>query len=94
MVDNKSKSCILPMARIKTVMKGSPEVENISNEAIFVMTKAAEGFVALLLRQTLKASDNKKQVDYPDLANIVNNNENFVFLRDIIPPKIKGRGST
>ncbi|CAL1274648.1 unnamed protein product [Larinioides sclopetarius] len=70
------------------VIKSYAQVSNIANEACFVMAKAAEGFVALLLRQALKASDNKMQVDYPDLANVVSNNDSMEFLRDFIPPKI------
>ncbi|GBM56445.1 hypothetical protein AVEN_273204-1 [Araneus ventricosus] len=91
MNEGTSDLCILPLSRIKRVMKSSSEVGNITNEACFVMSKATEGFVALLLRRALKASSNKMQVDYPDLANVVSNNDSMEFLVDFIPPKIKGR---
>ncbi len=31
---------ILPLARIKTIMKSSPDVENISSDALYHVTKA------------------------------------------------------
>ena len=33
-------SCILPLARVKTIMKSSPDVCNISQEALFLITKS------------------------------------------------------
>lgn len=90
MNEKQTKLAILPLSRIKTIMKSSPEVGNISPDACFLITKATEGFVAFLVRQALKASDNKMLVDYSDLAKIVSNIDTLDFLRDIIPPKIKG----
>ena len=31
---------ILPLARVKTIMKSSPDVENISSDALFFVSKA------------------------------------------------------
>ncbi|GBN60224.1 Chromatin accessibility complex protein 1 [Araneus ventricosus] len=90
MNEKQSKLCILPLSRIKMIMKSSPEVGNISPDSCFLVTKATEGFIAFLVRQALKASDNKMQVDYSDLAKIVSSIDTLDFLKDIIPPKIKG----
>lgn len=72
------------------IMKSSPEVTNISPDSIFLIAKAAEGFVAFLVRQALKASDNKMLVDYTDLAKVVREIDCLEFLRDVIPQRMKG----
>lgn len=90
MAEKQSKLALLPFSRIKMIMKSSPEVTNISPDSIFLIAKAAEGFVAFLVRQALKASDNKMLVDYSDLAKVVLEIECLEFLKDIIPPQIKG----
>lgn len=90
MADKQSKLALLPLSRIKMIMRSSPDVTNISPDSIFLIAKAAEGFVAFLVRQALKASDNKMLVDYSDLAKIVSEIDCLEFLRDIIPPQIKG----
>ncbi|KFM64750.1 Chromatin accessibility complex protein 1, partial [Stegodyphus mimosarum] len=89
MTDKQSKLALLPLSRIKMIMKSSPDVSNISPDSIFLIAKAAEGFVAFLVRQALKASDNKMLVDYSDLSKVVYEIDNLEFLRDIIPPTIK-----
>lgn len=34
-------SLILPLTRVKTIMKSSPDVESISSDALYYVTKAA-----------------------------------------------------
>lgn len=91
MADKQSKLALLPFSRIKMIMRSSPDVTNISPDSIFLIAKAAEGFVAFLVRQALKASDNKMLVDYSDLAKVVSEVECLEFLKDSIPPRITGR---
>ena len=33
-------SVSLPMTRVKTIMKSSPDVDNVSQESLFLITKA------------------------------------------------------
>jgi hypothetical protein len=35
-----SKSANLPMARVKTIMKSSPDVENVAQDSLFLITRA------------------------------------------------------
>ena len=35
----RSKDVLLPLARVKTIMKSSPDVENIGQESLFLITK-------------------------------------------------------
>lgn len=79
----------LPISRIKTIMKSSPEVSAIGTESLFLIAKATELFVQDLARMSLVKSANKNNVDYNDLANIVDQQETLQFLQDIIPKKIK-----
>ena len=34
----------LPLARVKTIMKSSPEVENVNQESLFLVTRATVSF--------------------------------------------------
>lgn len=37
----KSTGCLLPVTRIRTIMKSSPDVSNIGQESVFLIAKAA-----------------------------------------------------
>ncbi|CAK8684026.1 chromatin accessibility complex protein 1-like [Clavelina lepadiformis] len=80
----------LPMSRVKIIMKSSPDVDHISPDALFAMTKATELFVAHLSNETFKNND-KKGIEYCELANVVNNDDIFGFLQEVIPHKITVR---
>ncbi|KAK3088823.1 hypothetical protein FSP39_024203 [Pinctada imbricata] len=88
--ENKVQS-VLPLSRIRTIMKSSPDTSSISNEALFLTGKATELFVQNLARVSMESSTDKVNVGYTDLANVVNSDENLQFLQDIIPKKIKAR---
>nr|XP_039254023.1 chromatin accessibility complex protein 1-like [Styela clava] len=80
----------LPLSKIKTIMKSSPDVENIGIDAAFCMSKAAELFVTYLTAQAYYKEDNRKTLEYSHLANIVNSDDDDIlgFLQEIIPQKI------
>lgn len=84
-------TCQLPVYRIKTIMKSSPDVSSIGQESLFLITKATELFVQDLAQMALQTSSDKQNVDYNDLAEIIDNQEMLQFLKDIIPKKIKYR---
>merc|ERR1711979_73774 len=68
----KNTGCLLPISRIRTIMKSSPDVAHLSNDSLYLVTKATEIFVQ-------------------DLSEIVDNDEIYQFLQDIIPKKITAR---
>ena len=37
----RSKDVLLPLARVRTIMKSSPDVENIGQESLFLITKVS-----------------------------------------------------
>ena len=40
-------SSSLPLARVKTIMKSSPDVESVSQESLFLVTKATVSYIKL-----------------------------------------------
>ncbi|ESN90139.1 hypothetical protein HELRODRAFT_182743 [Helobdella robusta] len=82
-------NCQLPISRIRTIMKSSPEVNSIGNDSLFLIAKATELFVQNLAQLAYEKSCNKELVDYNDLADIINKKEQLQFLQDIIPKKMK-----
>ncbi|XP_052763591.1 chromatin accessibility complex protein 1-like [Mya arenaria] len=90
MADDKGK-CDLPLTRVRTIMKSSPDVNNINQEALFLAAKATEMFIQSLAQVSLEQSDDRKMLKYNDLAEIVDNIDTLQFLQDIIPKKIKAR---
>ncbi|XP_012688359.1 chromatin accessibility complex protein 1 [Clupea harengus] len=87
-----SKNISLPVSRVKLIMKSSPDVSNINQDALFLTTKATELFVQHLARSSFKNGSGKKNtLSYSDLANAAEAMENFQFLTDILPKKILAR---
>ncbi|EFA08183.2 chromatin accessibility complex 16kD protein [Tribolium castaneum] len=78
----------LPIVRINTIMKSSSEAENISRESSLMMTKAAELFIKMLAQEGYKLSATGKKLDYKHLSEVVNRDEKYEFLQDIMPKKI------
>lgn len=61
----RSKDVLLPLARVKTIMKSSPDVENIGQESLFLITKATELFIMYLTKLSQRHGDDK-EVDFKD----------------------------
>ncbi|XP_031550853.1 chromatin accessibility complex protein 1-like [Actinia tenebrosa] len=78
----------LPLSKIKTIMKSSPDLVNVSQDSVFLITKATELFVHHLTEAALKRGENKKQLTYKALSNLVDDEDNLQFLADIVPPKV------
>ncbi|ORX97841.1 histone-fold-containing protein [Basidiobolus meristosporus CBS 931.73] len=76
-----------PIARVKRIIKADPEVNNCSNEAVFLISKATELFVKKFSASGYNYSqaDKRKTLAYKDLANIPVNEDVFEFLSDILP---------
>ncbi|KTF83745.1 hypothetical protein cypCar_00003693 [Cyprinus carpio] len=70
-----SKNISLPVSRVRLIMKSSPDVSCINQDALFLTTKATE----------------TNTLSYSDLANVAEETETFQFLTDILPKKILAR---
>lgn len=79
----------LPTARIRTIMKSSPEIDVISQESLHLITKATELFVHALAQEGHRRTG--KDVTYKCLAQVVEEHDSFQFLSDILPQKVKVR---
>ncbi|XP_028918231.1 chromatin accessibility complex protein 1 [Ornithorhynchus anatinus] len=80
----------LPLSRIRVIMKSSPEVSSINQEALVLTAKATELFVQYLATYSYKhgSGKEKKSLTYSDLSNTAEESETFQFLSDILPKKI------
>ena len=72
-------------------MKSSPDVVNISQEALFMIAKSTEQFVQELSRRSREQSVDKNKIPYNALAEIVDEQETLQFLQDTVPKKITAR---
>jgi len=78
----------LPQARVKTIMKSSPDVELVTQESLFLITRAAELFIMYLSKLASRNGREDQTVNYGDLAAVVQRKDSMEFLHDIVPKKI------
>ncbi|MEJ1271658.1 chromatin accessibility complex 1 [Cricetulus griseus] len=80
----------LPLSRIRVIMKSSPEVSSINQEALVLTAKATELFVQYLATCSYRhgSGKTKKALTYSDLASTAEDSETLQFLSDILPKKI------
>lgn len=78
----------LPVARIKTIMKSSPDLPSFSQDSVFLITKATELFVDYLTVTAHKQESDSRQLTYKGLSKVVEDDESLQFLADIVPPKV------
>ncbi|XP_062540508.1 chromatin accessibility complex protein 1 [Armigeres subalbatus] len=83
---DQEKATQLPMSRIRTVMKTSPSIKQINQDALFLMCRAAELFIDFIARRAHKKGT--KLLDYKHLATYVESEESLEFLVQILPKKI------
>ena len=72
-------------------MKSSPDAANLSSDAVLLTAKAAELFLAVMANTAFEESSSSETLDYNDISKMVESDERFAFLKDIIPPKITVR---
>ncbi|KAI9317649.1 histone-fold-containing protein [Dichotomocladium elegans] len=78
---------ILPVSRVKRVIKEDKEVSLVNAEATFCITYATELFMEYLVQEGLSRArgEKRKTIYYKDLASAVGEVEQFEFLEDVIP---------
>lgn len=82
-----AKNQVLPLARIKKIMKLDEDVKMISAEAPLLFAKAAEIFIhELTLRAWIHTENNKRRtLQRNDIAMAITKYDQFDFLIDIVP---------
>ncbi|XP_056374628.1 chromatin accessibility complex protein 1 [Hyla sarda] len=90
MAGNESRLVSLPLSRIKVIMKSSPDVSSINQDALLITAKATELFVKYLASYSYKHGSGieTKTLTYDDLSHTAEESETFQFLSDILPKKI------
>ncbi|XP_051700805.1 chromatin accessibility complex protein 1 [Oryctolagus cuniculus] len=80
----------LPLSRIRVIMKSSPEVSSINQEALVLTAKATELFVQYLATCSYSqgGGPERKALTYSDLASTAQRSDALQFLADILPRKI------
>lgn len=78
----------MPVARVKTIMKSSPDQPLFSQDSVFLITKATELFINYLTVAAHKKESDSKQLTYKGLSKVVEDDETLQFLGDIVPPKV------
>ncbi|KAJ8735854.1 hypothetical protein PYW07_007474 [Mythimna separata] len=84
------KDLHLPLSRVKTIMKSSPDVEAVGAEPLYLVTKVTELFVTDLAKRAFKNSKNTL-LEYKHIAEVVQEDDTLDFLREIMPRKITVR---
>lgn len=87
------KAISLPISRVRLIMKSSPDVSSINQDALFLTTKATELFVQHLALTSYNNRSGREtsSLDYSDLAKTAEETDIFHFLTDILPKKILAR---
>ncbi|KAM4688673.1 chromatin accessibility complex protein 1 [Discoglossus pictus] len=80
----------LPLSRIRVIMKSSPDVSCINQDALMLTAKATELFVKYLATYSYTNGSGKESntLTYDDLSDAAEESETFQFLSDILPKKI------
>ncbi|GES99418.1 histone-like transcription factor [Rhizophagus clarus] len=78
---------VLPIARVKRIIKLDEEITTIGTDTTFLIAIAAELFVDYFVKKgsDRAKSERRKTIRYEDMANIVKEDENLEFLQDIVP---------
>ncbi|XP_059051250.1 chromatin accessibility complex 16kD protein [Achroia grisella] len=80
----------LPLSRVKTIMKSSPDVEAVGPEPLYLVTKVTELFVTDLAKRAHQKTKGNL-LEYKHIAEIVQDDDTLDFLREIMPKKITVR---
>ncbi|XP_049883595.1 chromatin accessibility complex 16kD protein [Pectinophora gossypiella] len=84
------KELHLPLSRVKTIMKSSPDVDAVGPEPLYLVTKVTELFVIDLAKRAHKNMKNN-MLEYKHIAEVVQEDDTLDFLREIMPRKITVR---
>ena len=87
----RSTQPLVPMTRVRTIMKSSPEITQINQDVLFVVAKATELFINQFSREAFKNCSKVEEMEYRKLADLVAKDEKFDFLSEIVPHKVKAK---
>ncbi|XP_077127394.1 chromatin accessibility complex protein 1 [Ranitomeya variabilis] len=90
MAVNETRLVSLPLSRVRVIMKSSPDVSCINQDALLITAKATELFVKYLASYSYRHGGGKdtNTLTYDDLSSAAERSDTFQFLSDILPKKI------
>ncbi|MED6122027.1 hypothetical protein PIB30_035854 [Stylosanthes scabra] len=89
--DGDAKSNVFPMNRIRTIVKAEDPEMRVSQEAIFVVNKAAEKFLEQFTQDAYVrcVQERRKSLSYNHLAHVVSKQRRYEFISDFVPETVK-----
>ncbi|KAG0326377.1 hypothetical protein BGZ99_009617 [Dissophora globulifera] len=77
----------MPAARVKRIIKEDKDVRMVSNDAVFVISVAAELFLESFTAKAFNLAkiQKRKTISYKDLATAVTQHDSLEFLQDVVP---------
>ncbi|XP_043284019.1 DNA polymerase epsilon subunit 4 [Venturia canescens] len=84
--EQREKLVKLPVGRIRNIVKMDPDVNIVTGEAIFAITKSVELFIDSLAKEAYKytAQSKKKTVQKKDVESAIDNVDALVFLEGML----------
>ncbi|XP_077286033.1 chromatin accessibility complex protein 1 [Arctopsyche grandis] len=83
----RSRELCLPLSRVKTIMKSSPDVESVRQEPLVLVARVTELFIADMAKRAYEDCSSQL-LEYKHIANLVQKDDTLDFLREIMPCKI------
>ncbi|KAI4501116.1 hypothetical protein M0802_003919 [Mischocyttarus mexicanus] len=84
--EQREKLVQLPMGRVRNIIKMDPDVNFVTQEAVFLITKSTELFIDSLAKEAYKytVQTRKKTLQKQDIENAINNVDALVFLEEML----------
>lgn len=94
--DKKGFTPLLPLARVKKIIKSDPDVNMVASDSCLLIAKSTELFLTQLVERSFAYAQREKRrtLQYKDVANAVNISDNLFFLSDVIPAQKTGKQIT
>ncbi|XP_077214146.1 nuclear factor Y, subunit C10 [Tasmannia lanceolata] len=88
-----SSCCCFPMSRVKRLMRSEGGDFRTTQDAVFLVNKAAEMFLQLFANDAYTSvastSARVQSVTYQHLSSVVSNGKRYEFLSDFVPEKLR-----
>ncbi|KAK9813283.1 hypothetical protein WJX72_011874 [[Myrmecia] bisecta] len=87
---DKDFGLLLPLARVRRIIKADSEVKAVSMEASYAVARATELLLEEMVKRTVDTmnKENRRSLLYNDVADIVHEWPALGFLKDIVPNKV------
>lgn len=89
-----SESVVLPLSRVRKIIKYDSEVSTVREDAVTAIARATELFLEYFLEETYREASTRsrgrvKRLNYDDFSKTVQEIEALHFLADVIPPRTR-----